>query len=120
MILNVILTDKDIFDRLLKNDSDEDFNEYVNEHEIFDFEGTEFDGDYSTTISSLYENTENPAVPLIRYLLTLTLCSQEETQGLIELATGKYIDEIEVPMSEVETDWLADQEEDAEEPEEEK
>lgn len=104
----------------MKNGSDDDFNEYVNEHCIFEFEGIEVDGDYSTIISSIYEEGDNLAVLLIRYLLTLTLCNQEETKRLIKIATGRYIDEIDVPMSEEEKDWLADQEEDEEDLEEEK
>ena len=113
-ILNVVLTEKDIHDELMANEDDEAFNEYVNEHNIYEFEGIDFDGDYVTTYNSLHENPDNPATALIRYAVTLVQCPMDEVDGLIELAVGKYIDEVDVPMCEEEMDWLEEMEEEEE------
>ena len=61
------------------------------------------------------DDPENPAVPLIRYLITLTRYPMKEVDGLMKLVKGKYIDEVEIPMSDDEKEWL---EEEAEEDEE--
>ena len=118
-ILNVVLTDNDIYDELMEDNGDEEFNDYVNAHNIGDFEGIEFDGDYFTTYASMYDDPENPANPLIRYLLTLNACSMEEVDDLVELAVGKYIDEVDIPVSDEEEEWLEEMAEEEENEEDE-
>ena len=118
-ILNVVQTDTDIYDGLMEDNGDEEFNEYVNAHNIEEFEGIEFDGDYFTTFASMYDDPENPASPLIRYLLTLNACSMEEVDDLVKLAVGKYIDEVDIPLSDEEEEWLEEMAEEAEDEEDE-
>lgn len=106
-IPNVYLTDKDVFEDLVAEDvEDTEFAEYMQEHYIDEFEGIEFDDDYSTTFESIAEDPENPAVPLIRYLIALIRCEMDEVNELIEQATGKYVDEIDIPASDVEEEWI--------------
>lgn len=113
-IPNAYISDKDVYDDLIKEDfDDKEFNDYMEDHFEADFEGIDLT-DYAGAFECMYDDQDNPAVPLIRYLITLTRCSTDEVEGLIKLVTGKYIDEVEVPMSEDEEEWLADQEEDEE------
>ena len=112
-IPNFFLTEEDVFQKLCDDDMSEEFNNYMNAHYAGDFEGLDL-GEYWDVYNSFSENPDNPAVPLVRLLVTLSRCHREEEAELIELATGKYIDEIDVPMSEDEEDWLADNAEDEE------
>ena len=106
-IPNVYLTEKDVFEDLVAEDfEDTEFIEYMQEHYIDEFEGIEFDDDYSSTFESITECPENPAVPLIRFLIALIRCEMDEVNELIELATGRYVDEIDIPVSDVEEEWI--------------
>ena len=114
-ILNVFLADRDDFDKILLDDFDEEFTEYMNEHAISDFNGIEFGEDYSDSFYSMAEDPENPAIPLIKYLFALMRCSMEETEDLVKKAKGKYADELDIPVTDVEEDWIADNEEEEDE-----
>ena len=110
-IPNVYLSDEDIFDPLLAEDlDDEDFTEYMLDHYITEFEGIVFDTDYEATFESISENPDNPAVPLIRCIIALVRCSMDETEELIQMMSGKYADEVEIPVSDVEEEYLEDYE----------
>lgn len=114
-IPNVYLSDKDIHEDLVAEDFDnEEFNQYMEDHFISEFDGIEFDADYSTTFESIAEDPENPAVPLIRYLITLVRCDMDDVDDLIQMASGKYADELDIPASDVEEDFMEDYEEDEE------
>ena len=112
-IPNVSLTDNDIYDDMIRED--EDSIEFFEKHSIGDFNGIAIDYDYSTTFESIAEDPKNPAVPLIRYLITLTRCDMDEVEGLIQMATGKYVDEIDIPVSDEEEMFLEDYEDEADE-----
>ena len=115
-IPNLALTDKDVFEDLVEEDfDDEGFTEYLQEHTIFDFAGIEFDAHYDTTFACMAEDPENPAIPLIRYLITLVRCPMREVKGLIKKAEGKYADELDIPMSDVEEEYLEEEDGDEEE-----
>ena len=106
-IPNVYLSDKDIHEDLVAEDfDDEEFTEYMEDHYINEFEGIEFDSDYSTTFESIADDPENPAVPLVRYLITLVRCDMDEVEDLILMASGKYADEINIPASDVEEEFM--------------
>jgi len=106
-IPNVYLSDKDIHEALVAKDfDDEEFTEYMDEHFISDFNGIDFDADYSTTFESIADDPENPAIPLIRYLITLVRCDMDEVDDLIQMATGKYADELDIPESDVEEEFM--------------
>lgn len=112
--VNVFLTEKEVYTEAIAEPDDEEFYAYMNEHAIHDFNGIEFDEAYGTSYSSMSEDPENPANPLIRYLFVLARCTMEELDGLIELAEGRYADELDIPMADVEEEWIADNEEEEE------
>jgi hypothetical protein len=104
-ITNYFLTDEDVFDMLIKED--DETIERMNECAIREFDGVSLgEGDYD--FYSLQENEGNPAVPLIRYIIALVRCEMEEIDALVALANGKYIDELEIPLSDLEEEYLED------------
>ena len=72
---------------------------------IDSFEGVEFD-DYEDIFDYYVDNKDDSAVALLRYIIALTRSAKDEVDELILLAEGKYIDEIEVPISDLEEDYL--------------
>ena len=61
--------------------------------------------------ASFAEDSENPAIPLIRYMITLTRCPLDQVDELLAMAKGRYIDELEIPASDVEEDFEEEYEE---------
>ena len=110
-IPNLFLTDDDIYEDLIRDDYENDaFYENLNEHAIDEFNGITFDDDYYGTFASIADNPDNPAAPLIRYLIALVRCRMEDTESVIQLGTNKYADELDIPASDVEQDYLEDNE----------
>ena len=110
-IPNVFLTDNDVSDSILEEDMEnEEFIEYMNEHSINELDGIGFDGDYSCLFENIAGDPENPAVPLIRYLVALVRCETGEEENLISMAEGRYADELDIPASDVEEDYLGEAE----------
>ena len=103
---NFVLEKKLVAALVEEDFDDEEFTEYLQEHTISDFAGIEFDAYYDTTFACMAEDPENPAIPLIRYLITLVRCPMREVEGLIKMAAGKYADELDIPMSDVEEEYL--------------
>ena len=115
-IPNVYLSDKDIHDALVAEDfDDEEFTAYMDEHYINEFDGIAFDADYSTTFESIADDPENPAAPLIRYLITLVRCDMDDVEGLVQMASGKYADELDIPASDVEEEFMDEYEDEDDE-----
>ncbi len=104
---NCFLTDEDIHEKLVAEDFDDDFTDYLDQHAVGDFNGITF-GEYTDIYYSISQNPENPAIPLIRCLLTFARCDSGDEAELIKMAEGKYADELEVPMSDIEEDYLAE------------
>ena len=113
-IVNLFMTDKDIYEETLQNDFSDEFLAYMNSHAINDVNGLVFSDDYASAFSSISDDPKNPAVPIVRYLITLVRCDMEETEGLIQMATGKYADELDIPVSDVEEDYIAEMEDEEE------
>ena len=114
-IPNAYLSDKDIHGDIVKEDfEDEEFSEYMNEHYIMEFDGIDMT-DYSEMVTSMYDDPDVPAIPLIKYLVTLTLCDMDSVEDLIKMAAGKFADELSIPFDDVIEDYLEDYEEDDEE-----
>lgn len=106
-IPNVYLTDKDIHEAQVAVDfDDKERTSYIAEHYINEFDGIAFDEDYSTTFESIADDPENPAAPLIRYLIALVRCDMDEVDDLIQMASGKYADELDIPASDVEEEFM--------------
>ena len=104
-IPSFFLTDRDIFKQLSNNDLSDEFTSYLEENAIFDFDGLLL-GEYEDIFLSFTENPGNPAIKLVRLLILLVKCKMDEVFKLITLACDKYIDEINVPVSSLEEDWL--------------
>ncbi len=100
-IPNFYISEEDIFDRLVDVSEDDDFVEYLDQCIINSFEGIQL-GEYGDIYKSIKQNEGNSAVSLIRYMILLTRCSMEEEDGVKALAKGKFVDELEIPASDVE------------------
>lgn len=107
----VTLLEKDYHDVLMTDAFDDEFVAYLDDHTISEFDGIELGEDCRVIIGNVYENSDNPAAPLLKYLISLTRCAMDEVDDLIKMATGKYADELDIPMSDVEKDMLEDMEE---------
>lgn len=108
-IPNVYLSDKDVHKDLVAEDFNNiEFDKYLNDHYIFNFNGIDLDVDYYSTFESIATDPENPAVPLIRYLITLVRCDMDSVEKLIQMASGRYVDELDIPISDVEKDFMDD------------
>lgn len=110
-IPNVFLTDKDIYEDLIKDDYDDvAFTEYLQAHAIDEFNGIAFNDDYYGVFASIADKSDNPAAPLIRYLIALVRCKMEDTEGIIMLGKNRYADEVNIPVSDVEIDYMEENE----------
>lgn len=98
---NVFTSEDDIHEKLLADELEEGFLDYLNENDTGNVNGLTF-GEYGHLFDQIYEEAENEAVPLIRLLVTITRSEAEDAEKLIALATGKYVDEIEIPVSDKE------------------
>ena len=108
-IPNFFLLDKDVFkDLVAENSNDEDFNDFIQAHQISAFDGVELSEDYYYTFSCFIDDGENPAIELIRYLIALVRCKMGEVDKLVAMGKGKYVDELDIPMSDVEEEFLKD------------
>ncbi len=100
---NFYLADKDFHDNLVKEDfNDEEFTQYLEDHQIDEFDGVSIGGEYDDLFEGLAEAGENPAVAVIRYLVALIRCDEADVDGLIRMAQGEYADELDIPMSDLE------------------
>ena len=80
---------------------------------INEFEGLKL-GEYNDVFFSIYNDfvsiytdNENPAVKLIRYMIDLIFAKDgEEITGLMHLLMGRSIDEVDVPISYIEENYL--------------
>lgn len=102
-IPNFYLTKEDIFDKIMADDDDEEFQEYRDEHFIEEFNGVEL-GEYVDIVNSLMENEKKPAAALIKYVIAITRCEMEDMQEMIAAGKGKYADEIEITIDDMDLD----------------
>jgi hypothetical protein len=110
-IPNAFRTDADIFDKVLAEDPDDEaFTWYLRSHCIHSFDGVELDGDYADTFESMARGAGEAAAPLVRYVIALVRCSMEEVEGLIAMARNRFADELTIPVSDVEEEYLMDME----------
>ena len=98
----IYLNDFDPFDILISGDVD---NPQFGVGIIDSFEDIEFN-DYDDMFEYFSENSDNPAIPLLRLLIAVTRCGMDETDEIISMSEGKFIDEIDVPISDIEEDYL--------------
>ena len=100
---NFYLTDDDIFDKVMGDDDDEEFQKYRDEHFIEEFDGIEL-GEYEDIVDSLMENEEDPAASLIKFVIAVTRSDMESTQELIQTGKGKNAEEIEIYIGDLDLD----------------
>lgn len=73
---------------------------------INEFEGLKLD-EYNDVFFSIYNDIENPACKLIRYMIDLIFAKDsKEITDLMHLPMGKSIDEVDVPISYIEENYL--------------
>ncbi len=103
----------DIYDKLIENNGDdEEFYKYVDNHTVSEFNGLEIGDEGELIFDSIYSDPKNPAAPLLKYIVTLCRCGSENTDGLINMAINKYVDELEIPASDIEQEYLEENAED--------
>ena len=107
-LCTIFQNDFDPFDLLVSGDTD---NPKWGIGMTNSFEGIDF-FDYEDMFEYFMENKDNTAIPLLRLLIAVTRCSMEETKELISIAEGKYVDEIKVPISDIEEEYIEEAEED--------
>ena len=95
-IPNFYISEEDYFEKFIVDDeSDEEFNSFLNEN-VTSFEGIEL-GDYDDIVDIVNECVENPASILLKYVIALTRCDIDEIEELMHKAVGHYVDEIYSP-----------------------
>lgn len=106
------LTEKNIYEQLLKEDpEDEEFIDYLNEHRIGELDGMDFGSDFEELFGNIHADPENPVVPLLLYVIALVRCELADVEPLIGMARGKYADELDIPMSDLEEELTEELEE---------
>ena len=101
-IASFYLTKEDIFDKAMKDDSDDkEFWDFMNDSSIEEFEGISL-GDYPYVVDGLNENLNNNASALIKYLIILTKCSNEDIEKVIADGKGRYAEDLFPENEEIE------------------
>ena len=99
-IIDAFLTDEDIFEKLMDEDfEDKEFYKYLEGRHIDDIDGVKIGGTFETVYESTYENSENPAAKLIRYLLFLFDNDEDDVDESIKMGIGKFSDELDIPIT---------------------
>ena len=47
---------------------------------------------------------------MIRYLFALVRCDRDDVERIIEMAKGRYVDELDIPISDVEENYFSENE----------
>lgn len=102
-IPNWYKTERSTIDEQMKEASNDVFD-YLNDHYI---DIGEYEDVFADADMEMYQ--------AYRYLIYLVRCEMDQVDPFIERTVGKYLDEIEIPMSDVEEEYLEDMEEDSEE-----
>lgn len=115
----------DIFDTLIRQDYESleksgiDYTYNFNEFTEYDFNLLE--DDYGRLYRDSVEQADNPAGPVVRYIVTLANYGGDDIDEFIEGSIGRYADEIEVPeevleeIMQFDDEWWEEQEEETEE-----
>ena len=109
-IPNMTVTDEDIYDILITDDFSYTFVEFLNNHTVYEFDGIEIDDGYYTTYGCIRKNPGNPAGSVMKLLIALVRCDMDETEALIMASMGKYADEIDITLCDMEEEYLEEQE----------
>ena len=110
-IANFYLSDKDIFEELLKEEDDDEHIALLNSYFVEDFHGFELSEDYEAIFESIYEAGENDKSRLVRFLIAVVRADENAAAILSESAKGKYIEDIEFAACDIEEEYLDEREE---------
>ena len=102
-IANWFRTDRSTIDELLSEDNDESIFDYLNDNNLPL-------GEYGEVL----DEKEDELYQAYRYLIYLVRCEMDEAEPFIQATVGKYLDEIEVPMSDIEEEMLEEYDEEDE------
>ena len=103
-IANWFRTDRSTIDDLLSGNNDESIFDYLNDNSLPL-------GEYGDVL----DEKEDELYQAYRYLIYLVRCEMDEAEPFIQSTAGKYLDEIEVPMSDIEEELLEEYDEEDEE-----
>ena len=90
------LSDEDQHEIHVNPDANEDLFEEAYKYLIHEFNGIDL-CEYSDILDSVTGNQENPASSLIKYLVALIRCKENEIEELVKIGIGMYADEVELP-----------------------
>ena len=102
-IANWFRTDRSTIDELLSEDNDESVFDYLNDNNLPL-------GEYGEVL----DEKEDELYQAYRYLIYLVRCEMDEAEPFIQATAGKYLDEIEIPMSDIEEEMLEEYDEEDE------
>ncbi len=116
-MLNVFIMKDDIFDVLIKDDYDGDYVEKLETETGHEIAGVMLSGDYCDIICELYDNEEltDQDKSFIRFVLAIMRCGWDQVRELQTAAIGRTTDELAIPMTDIEMEYLEDNLEDEEE-----
>jgi len=92
-------TEKSTFDKQSEYDNDDEFYEELQEHAVAEY----------VSYDEVFEDSENEWFTVFRYLI-FALQGAEESEAFVKESIGKFVDEIDIPKSEAEEDWEAENE----------
>lgn len=108
-IPNFYLSNKDMFEHMVKDDpNDDEYTKWLQETFLYSYDDLNLEGRYEDIFDGFKGNEDNPAINFIRYIIAVTRCDNEDTQALIDMAINKYVDELDIPISDVEMDYNED------------
>ena len=99
-IPNFYVSEDDLFDMIMNSSDEEAIIETLNDNQIDEFEGISL-GEYGDIVESIKLNEGSPAVALIKYVVLLTRCPTEEMEETVALAKGKFVDDLDIPASDI-------------------
>ena len=102
-IANWFRTDRSTIDELLSEDNDESVFDYLNDNNLPL-------GEYGEVL----DEKEDELYQAYRYLIYLVRCEMDEAEPFIQATAGKYLDEIEIPMSDIVEEMLEEYDEEDE------
>ena len=94
------LSDSDyIYKKTLENCCDDEFIDYCLDHELSEYGGIKLQNDYNEIYESIEETQKTNSVLLIMLAVAVTRLDIENTKKLISSSKGKFVDEIDIPMT---------------------
>ena len=94
-IPNWFKTDRSTIDEQLSDEDEDDLYDYLNDNCV---DVGEYEDVFEDTVSELYQ--------AYRYLIYLVRCEREQEELFIQSTVGKYLDEMEIPMSDAEEEYM--------------